>query len=81
MYSGIFMNKPTGIIFACLDEGKNRKIVCEDNSDCGWEKMGSFCNPSSVISVSRNNLESIAILNCISVIKCSPDKSCEYYCR
>jgi len=80
--SPIFMNRPTGIIPVCLDEGKNREVSCDKNNDCFWEAMRAFCGPSDVRpSALKNNTETIAILNCPSTIKCSPDKVCEHYCH
>ena len=86
----IFKNERSGIV-NCLDDKTlydnvingsvimspmtifGRKISCEKNNDCRLDKVEKYCSP--------NEVSSYGIPLCNPAIKCSPDKTCEYYCR
>ena len=66
--TGISQNNRLGVR-TCVD---GRKIPCNKKSDCQWEKIVEYCDPSKV---------SPTMWTCAPSIKCSSRKICEDYCH
>ena len=68
LMTDIFQNELMGPR-TCAD---GRKIPCNKNSDCRWEKIVEYCGPFKV---------NPTMVYCAPSVKCSPEKICEDYCH